>query len=230
MKQTYSATFLALGIVCSVCLVISNILAVKQFDIHLFGITCPSTAGLLIFPISYIINDCISEVWGYRNARLIIWLAFVTNLMAVLMFQLSVHLTPSPHWAEMQPAYASVLAQTPRIALASMLAFLLGSFLNAFVMSKMKLRQSGRRFWVRALASTVVGELADTMLFTCLGFLGVIPTKVVFAIVITETLLKTAYEIIILPITSRIVKAIKRRENIDVYDTEISYNPFSFKS
>lgn len=228
MKQTYSAMFLALGIVCSVCLVVSNILAVKQFDIHLFGITCPSTAGLLIFPISYIINDCISEVWGYRNARLIIWLSFLTNLMAVLMFQLSVRLTPSPHWAEMQSAYASVLAQTPRIAIASMFAFLSGSFLNAFVMSKMKLRQGGKRFWLRALASTIVGELADTFMFTCLGFLGVIPTKVVFAIIATETLLKTLYELAVLPITARIVNYIKSHENTDIYDSEISYNPFSF--
>lgn len=229
MKRTYSAMFLALGIVTSVCLVVSNILAVKQFDIHLFGMTFPSTAGLIIFPISYIINDCISEVWGYRNARLIIWLAFITNLLAVALFQFSVFLTPSPHWAEMQPAYAMVLAQTPRIALASMLAFLVGAFLNAYVMSRMKLRHKGKHFWLRAVASTLVGELADTFVFTCCAFVGVIPWNVVLGIVATETVLKTSYEIVVLPITSWTVRYIKRHENSDVYDEDLSYNPFSLK-
>lgn len=229
MKQSYSATFMVLGIVCSVCLVISNMLAVKQFDIHLFGMTFPSTAGLIVFPISYIINDCISEVWGYRSTRFLIWIAFAVNLLAVIMFQISVALTPSPHWVGMQPAYASVLAQTPRIALASMVAFLLGSFLNAYVMSRMKLLQQGRRFWLRAVASTVVGELADTLVFTCLGFVGVIPFDVVMKIVLTETVLKTIFETILLPVTSRVVRYVKMREVTDVYDHKISYNPFSLK-
>ncbi len=224
--KSYSPLFLFLAVVVSVCLVISNILAVKQFDIHMFGYTFTSTAGLIIFPLSYIINDCISEVWGYRNARLVIWMAFITNLLAVVMFQISVHLVPSPHWAEMQPAYASVLAQTPRIAIASMIAFLFGSFLNAIVMSKMKLRQKGKNFWVRALASTVVGELADTFFFTVLGFLGVIPFDIVIMIIVTETVLKTLYELIILPITSMVVRYIKNREQVDIYDEAISYNPF----
>lgn len=226
MKQTYSGMFVAMGIVCSVCLVVSNILAVKQFDITVFGHTVPSTAGLIIFPISYIINDCISEVWGYSRTRFLIWIAFATNLLAVVMFQVSVMLPPSPHWTDMQPAYASVLAQTPRIALASMVAFLMGSFLNAFVMSKMKLRQQGRHFWWRAIVSTVVGELADTLCFTCLGFLGVIPTRVVFAIVVTETILKTAFETVALPVTVKVVRYVKQREETDVYDNNISYNPF----
>lgn len=224
--KSYSPLFLLLAVVVSVCLVISNILAVKQFDITFFGYTFTSTAGLIIFPISYILNDCISEVWGYRNARLVIWIAFFTNLLAVAMFQLSVFLEPSPHWMDMQSAYASVLAQTPRIAIASMVAFLLGSFLNAFVMSKMKLRQEGKRFWLRALISTVVGELADTFLFTALAFVGVIPFKIVLMIIITETVLKTLYEMVILPITSLTVRYIKKREQIDIFDEQISYNPF----
>lgn len=224
--KSYSPLFLFLAVVVSVCLVISNILAVKQFDIHMFGYTFTSTAGLIIFPLSYIINDCISEVWGYRNARLVIWMAFITNILAVVMFQISVHLAPSPHWAEMQPAYASVLAQTPRIAIASMIAFLFGSFLNAIVMSKMKLRQKGKNFWFRALVSTVVGELADTFFFTMLGFIGVIPFEVVIIIIVTETVLKTLYELIILPITSMVVRYIKNREQVDIYDEDISYSPF----
>lgn len=226
MRQTYSATFVVLGIVCSVCLVISNILAVKQFDIRIFGMTFPSTAGLIIFPVSYVINDCISEVWGYGRTRFLIWIAFAANLLAVLMFQASVILPPAPHWDAMQPAYESVLAQTPRIALASMIAFLVGSFLNAYVMSRMKLRQRGRRFWLRAVVSTVAGEGADTLMFTCLGFLGVIPWRVVLAIVLTETVLKTLAEVLLLPLTARVVKWLKEREGEDVYDSGVSYNPF----
>lgn len=229
MKQTYSAAFMVLGIVCSVCLVLSNILAVKQFDIHLFGLTFPSTAGLIVFPVSYIINDCISEVWGYRSTRFIIWIAFAVNLLAVVMFRISVALAPSPHWAGMQSAYASVLAQTPRIALASMTAFLIGSFLNAYVMSRMKLLQRGRRFWLRAVASTLVGELADTFVFTCLAFAGAIPLDVVMNIALTETVLKTLFEIMFLPVTARVVHFVKMHEATDVYDSKISYNPFSLK-
>ena len=229
MKQTYSPMFVAMGIVCSVCLVVSNILAVKQFDIHLFGFTVPSTAGLIIFPVSYIINDCISEVWGYSRTRFLIWIAFASNFLAVIMFQISVMLTPAPHWVDMQTAYASVLAQTPRIAIASMLAFLTGSFLNAYVMSRMKLRQKGKHFWWRAMASTVIGELADTFFFTCLGFWGVIPTKVVFAIIITETVLKIAFEAVALPITILVVNFIKTKEETDTFDHNISYNPFKLK-
>lgn len=225
-KQSFSLSFLILAIVSAVSLIVSNILAVKQFDIHLFGVNFTSTAGLLIFPISYIINDCISEVWGYRKARFIIWISFTCNFLVIGLFQLSVVLPPAAHWTSMQPAYESVLAQTPRIALASLLAFLGGSFINAFIMSRMKVRHQGKYFARRAIVSTLWGELADTFLFTTLGFFGVIPTKVVFVIILTETVLKTCYEIIILPITMRVVKYIKSHENTDTYDREISYNPF----
>lgn len=229
MKKSYSASFLALGIVCSVCLVVSNILAVKQFDLEFLDMKLTSTAGLIIFPISYIINDCISEVWGYRNARLIIWLSFIANLLAVVMFQISVSLPPSEHWKDMQDGYAATLAQTPRIAVASLIGFLIGSFLNAYVMSKMKIRQKGKHFWLRAVVSTLFGELGDTMVFTVLAFVGIIPIETVMIIILTETVLKTMYEIVILPVTSRIVCYMKKHEEVDVYDEGISYNPFSLK-
>ncbi|MDR1591411.1 MAG: queuosine precursor transporter [Prevotellaceae bacterium] len=225
-KQKFSATFLILGVLCSVCLVVSNILAVKQFDIHLAGLTFPSTAGLLVFPIAYIINDCIAEVWGYRATRFVIWTAFAANFLVILLFQISVILPPSPHWTGMQPAYASVLAQTPRIAMASLLAFLTGSFINASIMSKMKVRYHGRYFGVRAIISTLFGELADTFLFTALGFCGVIPFETVIKIIITETIIKTLYEIVILPFTAIAVKRIKKSEGVDVFDRDISYNLF----
>lgn len=213
-----------MGILFSMCLVLSNILAVKQFQI--FGF--PSTAGLIIFPISYVINDCITEVWGFRKARLIIWIAFAVNFLAILLFQASVALTPAPHWT-MQNSYASVLAQTPRIALASLLAFLVGSFLNSYVMSKMKILHKGKKFGQRAVASTLVGELADTLVFTTIGFLFVIPTSVVFQIIVVETIAKTLFEILVLPITRRVVNYVKLTEETDVYDEDISYSVIKIK-
>lgn len=224
MKSKVTVSFMLMGILFSMCLVLSNILAVKQFEI--FGF--PSTAGLIIFPISYVINDCITEVWGFRKARLIIWIAFAVNFLAILLFQASVALTPAPHWT-MQNSYASVLAQTPRIALASLLAFLVGSFLNSYVMSKMKILHKGKKFGQRAVASTLVGELADTLVFTTIGFLFVIPTSVVFQIIVVETIAKTLFEILVLPITRRVVNYVKLTEETDVYDEGISYSVIKIK-
>jgi len=224
MKSKVTVSFMLMGILFSMCLVLSNILAVKQFEI--FGF--PSTAGLIIFPISYVINDCITEVWGFRKARLIIWIAFAVNFLAILLFQASVALTPAPHWT-MQNSYASVLAQTPRIALASLLAFLVGSFLNSYVMSKMKILHKGKKFGQRAVASTLVGEMADTFVFTTIGFLFVIPTSVVFQIIVVETIAKTLFEILVLPITRRVVNYVKLTEETDVYDEDISYSVIKIK-
>ncbi len=224
MKSKVTVSFMLMGILFSMCLVLSNILAVKQFEI--FGF--PSTAGLIIFPISYVINDCITEVWGFRKARLIIWIAFAVNFLAILLFQASVALTPAPHWT-MQDSYASVLAQTPRIALASLLAFLVGSFLNSYVMSKMKILHKGKKFGQRAVASTLVGELADTLVFTTIGFLFVIPSSVVFQIIVVETIAKTLFEILVLPITRRVVNYVKLTEETDVYDEDISYSVIKIK-
>ena len=224
MKSKVTVSFMLMGILFSMCLVLSNILAVKQFEI--FGF--PSTAGLIIFPISYVINDCITEVWGFRKARLIIWIAFAVNFLAILLFQASVALTPAPHWT-MQNSYASVLAQTPRIALASLLAFLVGSFLNSYVMSKMKILHKGKKFGQRAIASTLVGEMADTFVFTTIGFLFVIPTSIVFQIIVVETIAKTLFEILVLPITRRVVNYVKLTEETDVYDEDISYSVIKIK-
>ena len=224
MQKQLSVSFMVMGILFSVCLVLSNILAVKQFDIWGF----PSTAGLIIFPVSYIINDCIAEVWGFKKARFIIWVAFAVNFFAILLFQISIALPPADYW-QMQEAYSSVLAQTPRIALASLMAFLCGSFLNAYAMSKMKIMHRGKHFGLRAIASTIVGELADTFIFTTVGFLFVIPLQAVVMIILTETVLKTLFEIIILPLTTKVVRQVKEREGVDVYDDNISYNVLRIK-
>lgn len=224
MNRTVSLPFLVMGVVFCVCLICSNLLEVKM--VSLGGIT--ATAGLIVFPISYIINDCIAEVWGYRKARLIIWLGFLMNLLAVLFIQLAIVLPSAPFW-EGQSAFEATFSSTPRILLASFIAFLAGSFLNAYVMSKMKISSNGKHFSLRAIASTVVGESADSLLFFPIAFGGVVPVKELIVLIVTQACLKTAYEIIILPVTIRVVRLVKRIDGSDVYDRQVSYNIFKIK-
>ena len=224
MNRTVSLPFLVMGVVFCVCLICSNLLEVKM--VSLGGIT--ATAGLIVFPISYIINDCIAEVWGYRKARLIIWLGFLMNLLAVLFIQLAIVLPSAPFW-EGQSAFEATFSSTPRILLASFIAFLAGSFLNAYVMSKMKISSGGKHFSLRAIASTIVGESADSLLFFPIAFGGVVPVKELIVLIVTQACLKTAYEIIILPVTMRMVRLVKRIDGSDVYDRKVSYNIFKIK-
>ena len=211
---------MVLGMLFTVCLIVSNIIEQKLI---LIG-SVEATAGLLIFPISYIINDLIAEVWGYRKVRLIIWNGFLMNFLAVIVFKISIWVPGSENFSN-QEAFASVLGNTQRIVIASFIAFLFGAFLNAFVMSKMKIMQRGRGFSIRAVVSTLVGEGADSIVFFTIAFSGLIPFNDMWVLILTQTGMKTGYEIIALPITNKLVKWVKKREEVDVFDTEISYNP-----
>jgi queuosine precursor transporter len=224
MKKQVSVAFMVCGLLFAVCLIVANI--VEQKLITIWGVEC--TAGLLIFPISYIINDLIAEVWGYRKVRLIIWNGFLMNFLAVLVFRISIWAPGSVHFTN-QTAFASVLGNTERIVVASFIAFLFGSFLNAYVMSKMKILQHGRGFSIRAVASTIVGEGADSLVFFTIAFTGIIPQHALLILILTQTALKTGYEIIALPVTNLVVKWVKKREQTDVYDMGISYNPLKVK-
>ena len=159
-ENLVSVPFMILGIVFCVCLVAANLLETKVIQLGPIAVT----AGLIVFPISYIINDCIAEVWGFRKARLIIWLGFLMNFMTVAMGQLAVAIPAAPFW-EGEDAFNFVFGMAPRIALASLLAFLVGSFVNAYVMSRMKLASSGKHFSARAIFSTLLGESADSLIF-----------------------------------------------------------------
>ena len=224
MKKQVSVAFMVLGMLFTVCLIVSNIIEQKLIQIG----TIEATAGLLIFPISYIINDLIAEVWGYRKVRLIIWNGFLMNFLAVIVFKLSIWVPGSDNFSN-QEAFASVLGNTQRIVIASFIAFLFGAFLNAFVMSKMKIMQRGRGFSIRAVVSTLVGEGADSIVFFTIAFSGIIPFNDLWMLVLTQTAMKTGYEIIALPITNVLVKWVKKREEVDVYDQGISYNPLKIK-
>ncbi len=208
-----------LGIVFCTCLIISNLLAAKIF--MLGSLALP--AAVIIFPVSYIINDCIAEVWGFRRARFIIWTGFAMNFLVAALGQIAVFLPSAPFW-DGEAHFNYLFGLAPRIAAASFLAFLAGSFLNAYVMSRMKVASGGRHFSVRAILSTLVGEGVDSLIFFPCAFAGVLPLSAMIPMMLAQTALKTLYEIIVLPVTIRVVNYVKRVEETDVFDENISYN------
>ena len=224
MKVKVSVPFMLLGILFNVCLIAANLLETKVIQVGSITVT----AGLLVFPISYIINDCIAEVWGFKKARLIIWSGFAMNFFVVALGLIAVALPAAPFW-EGEQHFDFVFGMAPRIVVASLLAFLVGSFLNAYVMSKMKVASGGRNFSARAIWSTVVGETADSLIFFPIAFGGLIAWPELLVMMGTQIVLKSLYEVIILPITIRVVKAVKRIDGSDVYDTDISYNVLKVK-
>ena len=206
----------------TVCLITANVLETKQISFGPVNIT----GGLMVFPVSYIINDCVSEVWGYSRARLLIWLGFMMNFIFVLFGALVDLIPPASYW-DGQEGFHQIFGLAPRIAAASFLAFLTGSFVNAYVMSRMKLMHSGKHFSARAIMSTIFGESADSIIFFPLALSGVVPWEEMPSLIISQVCLKTIYEIIVLPVTIRVVRFTKKYENEDVYDREVNYNIFS---
>ncbi len=221
MKNQVSVIFMLAGILFTTCLLLANILAIKIIQIGPFA----APAGVLIFPVAYILNDVIAEVWGYKKARLIIWAGFAMNILMVLFFGLSIALPSAIFWTD-QSTYAKILGSTPRIVFASITSYLVGSFLNAFIMSRMKIINRGKHFGFRAIVSTMAGESADSLLFISLAFAGTFPLLSIIIMIVTQALLKTVYEILILPFTAMAVRWVKKKENQDVFDNAISYNPF----
>ena len=224
MKEKVSVPFMLLGILFNVCLIAANLLETKVIQVGSLTVT----AGLLVFPISYIINDCIAEVWGFKKARLIIWSGFAMNFFVVALGLIAVAIPAAPFW-EGEEHFDFVFGMAPRIVAASLMAFLVGSFLNAYVMSKMKVASQGRNFSARAIWSTVVGETADSLIFFPVAFGGVIAWKELLIMMGIQIVLKSLYEVMILPVTIRVVKAIKKIDGSDVYETDISYNVLKVK-
>lgn len=223
-RSNVSVLFMILTTLFVVCLISANLLETKL--ITFFGIS--TTAGLIIFPVSYIVNDCITEVWGFKKARLVIWLGFAMNLLVVLLGKLASIIPAAEYWTGGEH-FNYIFNFLPRITIASLIAFLVGSFLNSLVMSKMKIKSKGKNFSLRAIVSTVVGELADSIIFFPIAFGGVITNEQLLKLMLVQVILKSTYEIIILPITNVFVKWIKKYENVDTYDENISYNIFKIK-
>jgi len=203
-------------------LVISNIIAVKLVLVQ--GLVLP--AGVVVFPLSYILGDVLTEVYGYGAARRVIWLGFLCNLLAVLAIWLGGLLPAAPFWGG-QAAYDAILGTTPRLLLASFLAYLVGEFANAVIMSRLKVAMQGRHLWVRTISSTLVGEGLDSAVFVAIAFFDVLPPGVLVGAIVTQWLVKSAYEALATPLTYLVVGFLKRREGIDVYDRRIRLNPFA---
>ena len=218
-KQQVSVLFMLFSILFCVCLIAANILETKQISV--LGISL--TGGLIVFPISYIINDCVCEVWGFQKARLLIWTGFAMNFFFVSMGALCDWIPGAPYWTN-EAGFHAIFGLAPRVAAASFVAFIVGSFANAYGMSKMKIRDKGRNFSLRAILSTIVGESFDSVIFFPLALGGVVPTEELPKLMLWQVLLKTVYEVIALPITIRIVKALKEHEGEDTYDNDVDYS------
>ena len=201
------------------CLLAANLFALKQFSVG----PVHFTGALLVFPVSYIINDVVAEVWGFRRARKLIWMAFAMNVLFVMLGAL-VDVLPGSGGND--EAFHAIFGFAPRVVLASFLAFLVGSFVNAMVISKMKVRSKGKHFTLRAIVSTVAGEACDSVIFFPIALAGIVPWHMMPSFVLWQVGLKTLYELVILPITVRVVRLVKRREGVDVYDMGIKYKLF----
>ena len=218
-KNNVSVLFLFFSILFCVCLITANVLETKQISLGVFNIT----GGLIVFPVSYIINDCVCEVWGYRKARLLIWLGFAMNFLFVLFGAIADAIPGAPYWHN-DEGFHAVFGLAPCIAAASFVAFLVGSFVNAYVMSRMKINSDGRNFSLRAILSTIFGEGADSLIFFPLALYGVVPTSELPIFILTQVVLKTLYEVVVLPVTIYVVKKTKQIEGEDAYDNGISYS------
>ena len=210
-------------------LIVSNIIAVKLFSIG--GITLP--AGVILFPIAYIIGDVLTEVYGFPRAREAIWIGFGCNLLAVAAIWIAGLLPPSPSWQtallespqEAQMAYSAILGFAPRLLLASFVAYLFGEFLNSFVLAKLKVKTHGRYLWVRTIGSTLVGQGVDSFLFITIAFYGILPTSVLFTAILFQWIFKSLFEALATPFTYLVVGALKKAEGVDIYDEGTNFNP-----
>lgn len=202
------------------CLITANIIAVKV--VSLGPVILP--AAIFVFPLSYIFGDILTEVYGYRWARRVIWLGFVCNLIFVIFAWVGQILPPAPRW-EWQEAYESILGYAPRLLAASFCGYLVGEFANSFVLAKMKILTRGRWLWSRTIGSTVVGQGLDTLIFITLAFIGT--PSFVLIMILYHWLAKIVIEAIATPLTYAIVNLLKKKEAIDTYDYETNFNPFS---
>ena len=224
-KKQVSVLFLLFSMLFCVCLITANVLETKQMAFGPISIT----GGLIVFPVSYIINDCVCEVWGYRKTRMLIWLGFSMNFLFVIFAALCDAIPGAPYW-DNEAGFHAIFGLAPRVAAASFVAFIVGSFANAYVMSRMKVSSKGKNFSLRAIMSTILGETADSLIFFPLALGGVVPNSELPVLIVSQIVLKTLYEIVVLPITIQVVKFTKRHEGIDEYDNNIKYNIFNISN
>jgi queuosine precursor transporter len=202
-------------------LLVSNTIAAKVIIAGPF--TLP--AGIIVFPLAYIFGDILTEVYGFERSRTIIWWGFFCLAAMAAFYSIAAVLTPAPFWTD-DPAFDRLFGFVPRLAASSFAAYLVGEFLNSAILSKIKVATNGKHFWARAVGSTIVGQAADSVVFNFAAFYGVFPLADVAFIAFSGFVLKSAYEVVALPITYPVVNWLKRAEGIDVFDHGVSYTPF----
>jgi len=220
----FSPIFVGLACFFVTCLLISNIIAGKL--IQVFGLVLP--AAVILFPVAYILGDVLTEVYGFRRSRLVIWVGFAANAFMAIVFLMTLSL-PYPEFWGNQEAFAAVLGFTPRLVVASLIGYFVGEFTNSMVMSRMKLLTKGRWLWTRTIGSTMVGEGIDTVLFISIAFAGSLPANGLIAMIITQYLWKLGYEVAATPLTYRLVNWVKQKEGLDTFDYGVNYNPFNLE-
>ena len=226
-----SQRFLVIAALFITCLITANIIAVKLITLGVepirhggFQFPGPLPAAIVIFPISYIFGDILTEVYGYRQARKVIWLGFLCNLIAVFAFWVAGRIPALD--SGVQNAYERILGYTPRLLAASFLAYLVGEFANSFVLAKMKIWTKGRFLWTRTIGSTIVGEGLDATVFIIIAFGGTLSWPLIIGIILTHWLVKTGYEVVATPFTYMVVNYLKKKEGVDTYDHDTNFNPF----
>lgn len=215
-----SQLYLLVTVLFVACLIAANIMATKL--IEPWGLVMD--AGTIVFPVSYILGDVLTEVYGFRAARRVIWLGFLANLLVVAAIALA-GVVPGASFWDGQAAYDQILGFVPRILAASFCAYLVGEFANSVVLAKMKVATGGRHLWTRTIGSTLVGQGLDSLIFVTLAFSGVVPVEAMLVMIATQWLVKSAYEALATPVTYAVVGFLKRREGMDIYDRDTSFNP-----
>ena len=205
-------------------LILSNLLDVKIFSF--WGIYFP--VGIIVFPISYVFGDILTEVYGYSASRRVVWTGFVSLLVTVALLEVAKMLPPAPFWQN-QSALEALFAQTPRIMIGSMAAYFTGEFVNSYIVAKMKVSSGGKRMWGRFVASTLVGEFVDTAVFCLIAFLGTMPDNALLVLAFSAWVAKVVWEIIALPISLSLASWLKRVESEDYFDKNTNFNPFYLK-
>jgi queuosine precursor transporter len=219
-QTKYSPWFVLIVAVFVTCLIVANIIAVKLVEVA--GLILP--AAVVIFPVSYIFGDVLTEVYGYSQARRVIWLGFFCNLIAVIAIVVGQALPAASFWGD-QTAYERILGRAPVLLLASFVAYLVGEFANSFVLAKLKIATEGRWLWLRTISSTLIGEGLDSLIFITIVFAGSMSTGDLARAIVNQWLFKSAYEVIATPFTYVVVNFLKRKEGLDVYDRETKFNP-----
>jgi uncharacterized integral membrane protein (TIGR00697 family) len=224
MSNTYKY-FTFLSVLFVTVLLISNIVSTKITDLGWFVFD----AGTLLFPLVYILGDIFTEVYGFKKSRTVIWMGFFATLLMSVVFIVVGALPPASDWQN-QGAYELILGLTPRIVIASLVAYFLGELTNAIILAKMKVMTAGKHLWSRTIGSSVVAQLVDSSIFVLVAFFGILPTELLISIVVSNYVFKLGLEIVLTPVTYKAVAFLKKHEEVDHYDRDTNFNPFSFKS